>query len=676
MSEAPRRDIQALRAVAVAMVVVFHLWPAALPGGYIGVDVFLVVSGYLITLHLLRRPPNARGELADFWARRVRRLLPAATVSLVGTAILALLLIPATTYAALARATVASALAVENWNLVALSSDYLAADDNPSPVQHFWSLGVEEQFYFVWPLIIAACMLPILRRYSRRGIAVAVVGVIVVSFGASVLLTGHGSSFAYFATVTRVWELGIGAAVALAHNHVVGRGPTWLRLGAWWAGAAAIVVAGVTFADVDSFPGWRAAVPVLGAAAMVVASGDALRGAGARVFAAAPMQWVGDRSYSIYLWHWPLIVAITAVVAPGVWTTVAVVVGTGVLAALSKRWLEDVPRRSPRLIGSRRATGGLLVMCTVISIAAAGTVWAVQDAQARRGETMLAAAAGDACLGAGAERDATCALRTMATTPVQAAHDRPAVYDDDCWNSRPFTGRAVCHYGEPRGAVRVALLGNSHAGQWQPPLAGTASARGWALDTYLASECYPVDVPIDFGSASTNQNCLELQTWAVDQIVAGDYQAVVIASRTHQPLADVPKAEQYDQQVASYARVLARFVDAGQAVLVIRDTPYPAHDIPECLASKVSRDCSTTRERALPPDPLVEAAQSLANPAVTVLDLSDVLCGDTVCEPVIGGLITNFDQGHFAASFAATLGPWLSDALDATVASGMANAVE
>jgi peptidoglycan/LPS O-acetylase OafA/YrhL len=676
MSEAPRRDIQAVRAVAVAMVVVFLLWPAALPGGYIGVDVFLVVSGYLITLHLLRRPPTSGGELANFWARRVRRLLPAATASLVGTALLALLLIPATTYAALARATVASAFAVENWNLIALSSDYLAADDNPSPVQHFWSLGVEEQFYFVWPLIIAACMLPLLRRYSRRVVGVAILGVILVSFAGSVYFTGHGSAFAYFATVTRVWELGIGAAVAVAHNRVVGRGPTWLRLGAWWAGAAAIVVASITFADVSEFPGYRAALPVLGTAAMIVVSGDALRGAGARVFASAPMQWVGDRSYSIYLWHWPLIVAITAVVAPGLWATIAVLVGTAVLAALSKRWLEDVPRTAPRLVGSRRATAGLLVACTALSVAAAGAVWAVQDAQGRRGEVMLAAAAGDACLGAGEQLDPSCEPRAAVTTPVHAAQDKPVVYDDDCWNGRPFTRRAVCHYGDPQGEVNVALVGNSHSGQWQPPIAATATSRGWGLDTYLASECYPVDVLIDFGSATTNQNCLELQNWAVDEIVTGDYQAVVIASRTHQPLADVPKAEQYDEQVASYARVLTRFVDAGQAVLVIRDTPYPAHDIPECLASKVSRDCSTARERALPPDPLVEAAQSLASPAVTVLDMSDVLCGDTVCDPVMGGLITNFDQGHFTASFAATLEPWVSEALDATVASGKAKAAK
>lgn len=668
--EAPRRDIQALRALAVIMVVIFHLWPSALPGGYVGVDVFLVISGFLITRHLLDKPPNSRGALVDFWGRRVRRLLPAATGALVGTAVLALLLIPSTTYAALARATTASAFAIENWNLIALSSDYLAADDNPSPVQHFWTLGVEEQFYVVWPLVMALCMAPLIARRSRSAVGIAVVVIVGVSLAASVVLTGHGGAFAYFATVTRVWELGVGAVLAVWHARLVARGPLWGRRVLWWGGAAAIVFAGFAFGDLSAFPGYRALLPVLGAAAMIAALGDGLGGAGERVYGNGAVQWTGDRSYSIYLWHWPLIVALGAVMTTDWRFAGLVLVGTAALAAASKRWLEDVPRRSPRLVGSRRLTAGLLVACTALSLGAAGGLWAIQRAERVHGEHMLTAAANDPCLGAASARDVACGELDLATTPVQASQDKPQVYADDCWNSRPFTSRTVCTYGETGAGFTVALLGNSHAGQWQPPLAAVAGDKDWRLDTYLASECYSVDIPLNFGSARLNENCLDLQQWAADEIVDGGYDVVVIANRTFQPLAGVAKADQYEAQVEAYSRVIQRFVSAGEEVLVIRDTPYPKEDIPACLASKMARDCSTPRGQALPPDPLVAAAESFAGAAVSVLDVSDLLCGVERCEPVVGGLITNFDQGHFTSAFATTLAPEVSRALEAAVALG------
>ena len=659
-----RRDIQALRAIAVALVVIYHAAPDSLTGGYIGVDVFFVVSGFLITGHLLRSELRRPRDVAEFWARRVRRLLPAATAALVGTAVLLFVFGPATSYIANARGIAASAFAVENWNLISTATDYLASDDAPTLVQHYWSLGIEEQFYFIWPLLIGATA-AVAAAWRRRAIAATITAVVVASFAASVVVTAATPAIGYFATYTRVWELGIGAILAIIAPRVMGRGPQALRLTLWWGGLAAILAAAVLFSGGTAFPGYAAALPVLGTAAAMVAAVDDLPGSLRRGFGSVPVQWIGDRSYAIYLWHWPLLLTVPAAASVR-WLGVSVaIVATLVLSALTKRWLEDVPRRSPRLVGSLRATAVLLVGCTVASLVAAGSLLLVSRSQAADGAVTAADIAANPCLGAGAMRDPGCGDVALATNPVAASRDKPEVYDDGCWTRRPFTGRAVCHYGDATSSVKIALLGNSHAGHWQPPIAAVADANRWALDTYLASECYPVDVPIDFNSPAATNGCLDYAAWARDAIVAGGYDLVVLSSRTFLPLDGVAAADQEREQAESYLRLINELRGSGASVLVIRDTPAAAVDVPTCLAQ--GGDCATPRESALEPDPLATAAMLSSDSEVSQLDVTDLICGPEVCEPIVGGLITYFDHGHMTRSFALTLEPEVRAAMAAAL---------
>lgn len=306
-----RTDIQALRALAIAVVVLNHLWPTRLTGGYVGVDVFFVISGYLITAHLLGELARTGSiRLGRFYARRIRRLLPAALFVLAVSAVLVAIFLPYPRWLRNAAEIAASAAYVENWALAALSVDYSAANAAASVAQHYWSLSVEEQFYILWPLLILAAALgarAFLRSVNAGRTLVIFVSLVAgASLAASVLFTAAAPSAAYFATFTRAWEFGVGALIALA--------PATWRLRRRIAnvlaiaGFIAILWSAFVYDDSTAFPGSAALIPVLGTAAIIAAgtrNDDLWHSA---ITARRPIQWLGNVSYSLYLWHWPLIV--------------------------------------------------------------------------------------------------------------------------------------------------------------------------------------------------------------------------------------------------------------------------------------------------------------------------------------------------------------------------------
>ncbi|UZJ24568.1 acyltransferase [Rhodococcus antarcticus] len=309
-----RTDIQGLRALAVGLVIVYHLLPDRLSGGFVGVDVFFVISGYLIigTLHreVVR---TGRIDLPAFYARRVRRLVPAATVVLVATVVLTVLLLPVSRWRPVALDVAASALQVQNWALAYGSTDYAAATQAVSPLQHYWSLAVEEQFYLVTPVVMVLAV-ALAARNKRVPAPRAAVGAVLLlgatSFVYSVLHSWSDPAQAYFVTTTRMWELVLGGALAMAPVRPWVPGVARIVLG--WAGLALVLGAALTFTTSSAFPGWIALLPTMGTA-MVLFSGSAATGASApgsvgALLSVRPATWIGDISYSLYLWHWPVLV--------------------------------------------------------------------------------------------------------------------------------------------------------------------------------------------------------------------------------------------------------------------------------------------------------------------------------------------------------------------------------
>ena len=667
-----RRDVQVLRAVAVAAVVVFHLWPQRLPGGYVGVDVFFVISGFLITSHLLRRPPTSLRGLAEFWGRRVRRLLPAACVVLVVTALASLVLLPSGLLAQAAHEVLASAFSVENWSLARQATDYLAAESTPSPVQHFWSLGVEEQFYLLWPVLLGALAL-LGRRISRPQLVarLGIMAVVVASFLTSVLVTADDPARAYFVTTTRMWELGLGGLVALAGTGL--RAPGWVRATLAWAGLAAIAWAALRFGADTPFPGVAALLPTAGTALVVVAATDDVRGGPSALLGGRPVVGLGDVSYSVYLWHWPLVVLLPFLVGDllDLPLAVGVVVTTLLLAAASKRFVEDRFRTARVLRGSLPRTGALLAAGTVLSAGVALGVHTVAEHRASAEQAVLAQArAGDVpCFGAEAARDPGCDLvgDRLLMGPTAAALDRSELYADGCWNNAPFATRNTCTYGSEHPTRTIALLGNSHAGQWEPALVGQVERNGWQLRTFVASECYTVDVPLHFPSAQEAEGCSAWNDWAVQSVLDLDPDLVVMSNRTLVPLEGVSDDEHAAVAQAAYARVLDRLTAHGIPVLVLRDTPAAHENAPDCVARERGgwRDCVTPADVALEPDPLSAAARQDPSGLVSVADLSDMICRDGVCHDVVGGVLVYFDHGHLTRTFAETLRPEVEAAVSA-----------
>ena len=675
-----RADIQALRALAVVLVVVYHFFPGRVPGGFIGVDVFFVISGFLITGHLISKPPRTGRQLAEFWGRRIRRLLPASFIVLGVTTLVTLLWAPQTIWAGAAKQIAASALYVENWFLAAQAVDYLAADAAASPVQHFWSLSVEEQFYLVWPVVVLVAIWLMGRRaqgMDRVAVGAAISVIVVGSFAASIWITTTDPSAAYFVSWTRAWELGLGGLAACAFPWTQRRMGThpWVRDVIAYAGFALIAYAAFAFTGSTPFPGAAAAIPVLGTALVIVAAVERGKMSPLRPMSWKPVQLVGDVSYSMYLWHWPALILLPYLLGHDLHRTakvLAILLAFG-LAWLSKVLVEDRFRgRKPLGVPLRRSyvfgATGMVVFALI-----AGVIVGHVNARAAAAQESLAGAAqnGASCFGSRALVNTDhCAPHgdELLTDPVAAQTDKPAPYTDGCWVLGDYSAQKTCHYGsDAADARRVALVGNSHAGHWLPALQEIAKTQKWSITTYLISECFTVDELIRFETPQKSRNCLDWNRRVIRSIENGHYDLVVFSNRTARAFPGMNRRQTLVEAESAYGRVLTKWVDTGTPILVLRDTPYAVEldNVPDCVSEHQEDlsacDGGVSRKQ---PDPLAEAAAEMSAPNLDVLDLTDRICKGETCYSVVGGVIVYFDRGHLSATFSRSLVPDIASAAE------------
>jgi peptidoglycan/LPS O-acetylase OafA/YrhL len=672
-----RTDIQGLRALAVTLVLVYHLSPKTLSGGFIGVDVFFVISGFLITLHLLGHVPSGPRDLAKFWSRRVRRLLPASLLVLATTLVASRLFAPETQWANTAKQSRAAALYIVNWVLSSNAVDYLASTNAASPVQHFWSLSVEEQFYFIWPILIL--LLGLLARRLRREntlhlVLAGLVMVVAASLAYSIHETASNPAAAYFVTPTRVWELGIGGVLATLHLMTPGNLRELFAIPLSWLGFAAIAYAAVTYTGSTPFPGWQAAVPVLGTAAVIGAHSMHGSGSPGNILSLRPIQWLGDISYSVYLWHYPLVVIVPQATGHHLtWTERgSIVLATLALAALTKTYVEDRFRTATwgNPLPKPFAIAGL-AMAVVI----AGAGLQLHEVTQRDAESQAEAArklgGADPCFGAPALLRASCpkvSYDDLLPIPSLAATDKSDAYDiqangRDCWSYTPRFVVKTCTFGVRTASQNVVVIGNSHAGQWLPAIQRLAKKDTFKVTTLLASQCALSEVRQQFDTDAWSTACLGWVKKVVRRVINLKPDLVVMTNRISVPVDGQSLEASIPLYGEGYRKVLEAWKAAGIHVLVLHDTPAPGPDdiVPDCIATEKSNyaKCDGKRSDWVKPEPAQSAVASLGDPDIRFADLNDHICEPVVCHAVNGGVITYFDGSHLTATYAATLAPFL-----------------
>ena len=681
-----RPEIQALRAIAVATVVVFHYWPELITGGYVGVDVFFAISGFLITAHLVREVDRtAKVSLPGFWARRARRILPAALLVLLFCAVATYFWVPLNLWEQFFGEIRASTLYVENWNLAAQAVDYLGAENRPSPVQHYWSLSVEEQFYIVWPVLILIAM-TLARRGSellrRRAIAAMLVLLTLASFIYSVIATANDPAAAFFITPTRVWEFGAGGILALAATTTARPAS---RAAVSWLGVGAILLASFAFTAETPFPGAAALLPILGTVAVIWAGAPALRWAPLGWMRLRPVQWVGDNSYSIYLWHWPLLILAPFVLLDQLTTPIklGLLALTLILAALTKRFVEDPLRSGPLLAGKRPRRTFIVAAAAsaVVLLASFAAIAELNDRQEQdRRATARLLASGERCLGAAARDpdNQPCInpkLRLSVAPSPATARELVTPHDGTEANRSPLCQGGLkiigllelCSFGAPanRAERQVVSIGDSHARRWRPGLNIVALESNWRVTSIVRRGC-PLNNYLT-GSSTEIRSCRQWQRQLAAWLKANPtIDTLVIAQST----GTGRNPERFEARVRGYEERLRLLPSTIEEVIVLRDNPRVSGNTLDCVEQAVEAGkaagpaCAIPRSVALKPDPLAVAAENLDQSNINVIDLTEFYCGPEVCLPVVGGVLIHSDRHHQTELWNRTLAPFVLRELD------------
>ncbi|GAT11599.1 acyltransferase [Mycolicibacterium novocastrense] len=710
-SEKPgfRDDIEGLRAVAVLAVVLFHADVPGASGGYVGVDVFFVISGFLITRLLLREVSTVGTvRLRRFYGARARRLLPAsATVGIV-TAIGSALLLPPLQARSVFGDGIASALYVGNYWFALHNVDYLAPVMPESPFQHYWSLGVEEQFYLVWPPMIIATAWLIRRMRRRKGTHAAppkrpylpfliVLSLVAAgSFAMSLVITYVLPAVAFFSLPTRAWQLAVGGLVALTASQ-------WGRLSATpaaiagWTGLALILLSCTLFSANTPFPGTAALMPVLGAA-LVIGGGCAApsRGCG-RVLAVSPMQAIGRVSYSWYLWHWPVLLFAPLLLGqplglPGRLAAAAV---SAVLAVLTLHLIENplrfaAPvRRSPAvsLALGGAATAAAALVCVVL------LVWVpvpIGHGAPRAPLTITAAPTPT-----GADTDAYTAAVQHSFAQVQSAlaaatHQKAvpsnlnpplsdvaaqlnAIFLNGCMRNALQAGQPQCATGDTASSTTVALVGDSNAAMWNPAFQQVAEQRRWRLVTMAKAVCPMLDLPFANPLFRLATRCEQWRAQIMDRMHAERPRLVVLsvyrgyrAGNRFQPGFTSYSPAWLD----SLTRLVRQLRDTGADVLVLGPIPDPPSDVPICVSAHLDDAMACSEPRSAVVNPAGITAESAATEAGggQYVDLTQLFCTPDRCLVIVGNTLVYFDSNHVTSEYSRQLAPAIEAIADRALA--------
>lgn len=691
-----RADIEGLRAVAVLAVLLFHAGVPWLGGGYVGVDVFFVVSGYLITGILLReRSESGRVSLAGFWSRRARRILPMSALVAVATLVASWIWLEPTRVRDAATDAIGVATFSANLLFADRGADYLQSAMPPSPFQHYWSLAVEEQFYVVWPLLVVlVCLGAAGTPAVRRRIGLLAAAVTVASFTACMVLMESSQPWAFFAPHTRAFELSLGALVA-AVPAVVGARDRVVSAVVAWAGLTVVVASAVMFDETTRFPGPWAIVPVA-ATALLLRGGDATRWSPVAILRIAPLQWLGSRSYSAYLWHWPVLIVGAAALGRDLTVTEGLLFTAGslVLSELSWRWPEETVRRATVLRGARAAMfaaalvslvagAGVLVRNNPPTVPTAGEA----DAPVLTGTSTSTTVAGTSTLppiptttvptpptlpGPSAPIEAVVAAAATTGLPSNlepnldnVRNDMPRIYSNGCHAGFGTTVPKRCVVGDENSDVVVGVYGDSHAAQWFPMFEKIAIKRKWKLIYYTKRGCPPAEIEVY--SSVLGKVYRECGPWRENVLrrMESDGVKVVFVAHFDRLLSAATKIPPWQKEWRAGLRgTLDELESRGIVPVLMEDTPWPGQDVPTCLSRNFASvdECSQPVTQAYRDD-MREVRADFQSGGDNVLWVRQWFCTDTVCPNIAGNIMMYRDDNHITVTYASLIAPLVDAAV-------------
>ena len=636
-----RPDIEGLRAIAVLLVVLYHAKTPGCHGGFVGVDVFFVLSGYLITGLLFEELVKTdRISFIRFYARRVRRLLPASAFTILATIAAVHVLLSPLEQIKLVRTALSTVSYVSNFYFAQSTRDYFGNDNAGNPFLHTWSLAVEEQFYCLWPLLLFFAYRV---KRSRSQVAGFLAALSAISLAYCIWFTRESQAAAFFMSPARAWEFGVGGLLSLIPARLLlPYGRVSRILG--YVGLSGILVAAYVFSSETHFPGYAALLPALATGTALIAGAGAPGQGIGRFLKLRPFQLFGELSYSVYLWHWPMLVLAASQIEQFTAAKRLVCVCAAVLIATVMHYLIENPIRFSRsLTPHPRLCVALAGVLTAVSLCGV-LYW----------------------------RHTVKALPQYAKY-AQAANDEPRLYEMGC--SAGFTEEKVreCNFGKSQSDTRIVLLGDSHAAQWAPALESIVNRRSWSLTTFIKNACPAVSVPAfnpRFGGYE--QECARWREQALQRIVALRPALVILGSRSwyskHAGKGVEPLS--YEDWRDGTARMLDPLSKAGITVLVMGDAPRPGFDVPDCLARAAWKGvghCGPFHRVAGPSDVVLRAEQEATQQfaAASVLDPSGNICNGQDCDVTRNGIIFYRDKDHLTATFAKSLEPMLASRIEA-----------
>ena len=634
-----RPDIEGLRALAILLVVGAHAKVPGLDGGFVGVDAFFVLSGYLITGLLLKeRQTSGRLNLGVFYVRRLRRLLPALMLMLVICFATAAWVLPPIDQPAQFVAGASAALWLSNFHFALSRVDYFANDAESNLFLHTWSLGVEEQFYLLWPLLVATVLGFGPKAANVRWLGGTLTIVFALSLGLCLWWTSNAPQLAFYMMPSRAWQFALGGGTFLLGDHIV-------RLGSWhprlasllgWAGAGLLLGGAAGLDKHNPYPGAWALIPSVGTAC-ILAAGQARPCVGlARLLCITPMQRLGQWSYAWYLWHWPVLLFGSAVLAgTGLVQNLWLALLALLIAAISHRFVEAPIRRSSSLL-RKPLTSGLSALLLILIVGSLAWHW--HDVSV-----------------------------TRASSPEQLRYrevrsDLPSIYSDKCDPPYHSADLTPCATGSPHAQRTVVVWGDSIGMQWYPAYAQIFQPSDWQLVALTKSACPIVDQPIFY--SRIRREFTECAVWrdkAIEYIVKLRPEVVIMGSSFTYEYNE-------DQCTTGTRRILERIGASTGQIYIMRSTPTRPFDGPACLAG-VSRlsgpgTCVSPAQNKQSDSVfawLREAAK--AHPNVRLVDLTSAVCPRGLCRAELDGQLPFRDEQHLSARFAAFLAPVLADRL-------------